>query len=473
MTNTQHKIGAFTLIMITSALIMTMRNMPMMAATGMQMIFFNLIAAFAFLVPVALVSAELATGWPECGIYVWVKEAFGPRLGFLAVWLQWSQSIFGMTSILSYVAASLAYVINPELASNKYFIFTIILVVYWGATFANLHGTKISGLISTVCVSCGVLLPALVLIILGAFFLIGGNPVQLNTSMTLSNIIPSIHDSRNLIMLVGFIFGCVGIEVSASHARDVRDTHKNYPIAIFSAAALVFILTLLGGMTIAIVVPEKDISLISGVMKTFELLFKHYNLHQFLPVFALLVGLGAAGQVSTWLVGPVKGLLATAQLGDLPPIFQKENKKEIPQNLLFFQATMISLAGIVILIVPNVNTAFLLLTSLAVMLYAIMYIIMFIAAIRLRHTQPNVPRPYRVPGGLPGMWTVSGVGMLTVLACFIIGFIPPGDSSSPGMILFYEFFLIIGILVMVAIPIFIYRFRRPDWKKSAKNIGTK
>ncbi len=469
----QHKIGVFTLIMITSALIMTMRNMPMMAATGMQMIFFNFIAAFAFLIPVALVSAELATGWAECGIYVWVKEAFSPRLGFLAVWLQWSQSIFGMTSILSYVAASLAYVINPALASNKYFIFTIILVVYWGATFANLHGTKISGLISTVCVSFGVLLPTLMLIILGAFFIIEGNPVQLNTSITFSNIIPSIHDSRNLIMLVGFIFGCVGIEVSAAHARDVRDTHKNYPIAIFLTAILVFILTLLGGMTIAVVVPEKDISLLSGVMKTFELLFKHYNMHQFLPVFALLVGLGAAGQVSTWLVGPVKGLLATAQKGDLPPIFQKENKKGIPKNLLFFQATMISLAGIVILIVPDVNTAFLLLTSLAVMLYAIMYIIMFIAAIRLRHTQPNVSRPYKVPGGKPGMWIVSCVGILTVLACFIIGFIPPGDSHSKAMVLFYELFLIIGIFVMIAIPIFIYRFRRPDWKKSTKNIGTK
>ena len=469
MINKQHKIGAFTLIMITSALIMTLRNMPMMASTGLQIIFFNLIAAFAFLVPVALVSAELATGWPECGIYVWVKEAFNPRMGFLAVWLQWSQSIFGMTSILSYVGASLAYVINPALASNKYFIFTIILVVYWGATFANLHGTKISSLISTICVTCGVFLPTLVLIILGAIYFFGGNHIQFDTSLNLSNIIPSIHNSRSLIMLVGFVFGCVGIEVSASHARDVRDTHKNYPIAIFSAAALVFFLTLLGGMTIAMVVPNKDISLVSGVMKTFDILFAKYKLHWLLPIFALLVGLGAAGQVSTWLVGPVKGLLATAQMGDLPPIFQKKNKKGIPQNLLFLQATMISLAGIVILIVPNVNTAFLLLTSLAVMLYAIMYIIMFIAAIRLRHTQPNVKRPYKVPFGLPGMWVVSGVGMLTVLACLIIGFIPPGDSFSSKMILSYELFLIIGILVMIVIPILIYKFRKPDWKKSAKN----
>ena len=469
MTNTKHKIGAFTLMMITCALIMTLRNMPMMAATGMQMIFFNFIAAFAFLVPAALVSAELATGWPKCGVYFWVKEAFDPRMGFLAVWLQWGQSIFGMTSILSYVAASLAYVINPELASNKYFIFTIILVIYWGATFANLHGTKISGLISTICVTSGVFLPTLVLITLGTIYLLGGNTIHLNTSLTLSNILPSVHDSRNLIMLVGFIFGCVGIEVSAAHASEVKDTHKNYPIAIFSAATLVFILTLLGGMTIAIVVPGKDISLISGVMKAFDLLLTQYKLSFLLPVLALLVGLGAAGQVSTWIVGPIKGLLATAQMGDLPLTFQKVNKKGIPRNLLFFQAAMISVTGILIIIAPDINTAFLMLTSLAVMLYAIMYVIMFIAAIRLRHSQPNVPRPYKVPGGTIGMWIVSSIGILTVLSCFIIGFIPPDSFKSHGMILFNEFFLVAGIIVMITIPLLIYRFRRSNWKETGEN----
>jgi amino acid transporter len=76
---TPHRIGVFTLIMITSALFMTLRNFPMMAETGLQMIFFNLITVFAFLIPIALVSAELATGWPHNGVYFWVKEAFGPK----------------------------------------------------------------------------------------------------------------------------------------------------------------------------------------------------------------------------------------------------------------------------------------------------------------------------------------------------------------------------------------------------------
>ena len=61
-------LGIVTLTMMTAALFFTLRNMPMMAATGLQMIFFNIVTVFAFLVPIALVAAELATTWPKNGL---------------------------------------------------------------------------------------------------------------------------------------------------------------------------------------------------------------------------------------------------------------------------------------------------------------------------------------------------------------------------------------------------------------------
>lgn len=56
--------------MITAAFVISVRNLPMMAETGLNMVFYALLAALAFLVPTALVSAELATGWPEQGGYM-------------------------------------------------------------------------------------------------------------------------------------------------------------------------------------------------------------------------------------------------------------------------------------------------------------------------------------------------------------------------------------------------------------------
>ncbi|NQE46402.1 hypothetical protein C5S31_10310 [ANME-1 cluster archaeon GoMg2] len=72
-----HRINVFTLIMITAAFVASVRNRPMMAETGLNMIFCALIAALLFLISTALVSAELATGWSQQGgVYVWVKEDF-------------------------------------------------------------------------------------------------------------------------------------------------------------------------------------------------------------------------------------------------------------------------------------------------------------------------------------------------------------------------------------------------------------
>ncbi len=457
--------GMLTLVLVTSALFLTLRNLPSMADTGLKMVFFNGIAAFAFLIPVALVSAELATGWPKNGVYHWVSAAYGPRYGFLASWLQWAQSMFGMTSILAYVGASFAYVINPNLADDQTFVFGTVLVVYWVGTFANMKGTRLSGLISSVCVSAGVLFPIVALVVLGIVYVFTDGHVYLEKSSGVSSWIPDPEDKLAVLMFLNVVFGYVGVEVSASHAREVKDVHRTYPLAIFIAAVIGFSLTLAGAFVVAIVLPVKDINVVSGAVQAFEALGKHFGLGWLLPVAAVLVAVGAAGQVSTWIFGPVKGLLATAQMGDLPPWFQKTNKVGAPRNLMIGQACTLSVISLTILISPDLNTAFMVLTTIAVLLYSIMYCVMFSAAIRLRYKEPNVHRPYRVPGGNVGMWIVSGVGLITLAACFFIAFIPPPGLSmmSPAAYIC----MLLGIAVAIgAIPIVVFRLRRPAWQQT-------
>ncbi|AOU99537.1 amino acid transporter [Acidihalobacter yilgarnensis] len=451
---------------MTAALFLTLRNMPMMAATGLQMVFFNAVTVFAFLIPIALVSAELATTWPRNGVFHWVEEAFGTRWGFVAVWLQWVQSLFGITSILSYVAASLAWAIDPKLASDRYFIVAVILVVYWTATLVNLRGTRASGLISSVCLGAGVLLPSLVLIALATWYVIQGHPLHLNLSSAASNWLPLAHPQQSLVLFLSFIFGVVGIEVSASHAREVRNVRRNYPMAVFAAAVLGFAVTLLGGLAVAAIIPVQQLDLVSGATQALARLLDLAHLPALAPVFALLVAFGAAGQVSTWVVGPIKGLWAAGCAGNLPRPLQAVNAHGVPRNLLVVQSLAMSTVALIFLIVPSVNTAFLLLTSAAVVLYAAMYLMLFAAAIRLRYSEPDAPRPYRVPGGRTwGLWLVAGTGFATTLACLLIGLLPPGsgiaeDAYTPAMLA--------TLTIMLIIPLLLHRWRRPTWTIAAK-----
>jgi len=424
-------LGVVTLTMMTAALFFTLRNMPMMAATGLQMVFFNVVTVFAFLIPIALVAAELATTWPKNGVFHWVEEAYGTAWGFTAVWLQWTQSVFGIASILAYIAATLSYAFAPQLASNRYFIVAVILIVYWIATAANLRGTKASGMISTVCLSSGVLLPSAVLIIMAIIYVIQGHPIHLNLSLTLDNWLPIQNPENHLLFFLSFIFGVAGIEVSAGHAREVKNVRHNYPIAVFSAAILGFVVTLLGGLAVAVVVPVTQLDMVSGAIQAIQHLFTTWHLEELLPIAAILVALGAAGQVSTWILGPIKGIWAASQSGIFPAFLQNSNQYGVPRNLLFLQALFMSAVALLILVMPSVTSAFLFLTSLAVVLYCFMYLLLFSAAIRLRYTQPNIPRPYRIPGGRNwGLWLVAGIGFATSLACLFIGMIPPAHIAE-------------------------------------------
>ena len=83
-------IGPGGIALITVAAIFTLRSLPSLAEYGWGSVAFYLLGAVFFFIPLAFVAAELATGWPKAGgMYAWVKQAFGPQTGFLAVWFDW------------------------------------------------------------------------------------------------------------------------------------------------------------------------------------------------------------------------------------------------------------------------------------------------------------------------------------------------------------------------------------------------
>ena len=449
--------------MITSAFIVSVRNLPMMAETGMSMIFFALIACLGFLIPASLVSAELATGWPiRGGVYVWVKEAFGDRYGFLAIWLQWIQNVVWYPTILSFIGATFAFIFNPAMAENKIYLLIVILTVYWVTTYANFHGMKISGHISTICLVAGVLLPAILIISLGVTYLVEGNPLQIDASFTTNNLLPNMSNIRSIALLSGFIYAALGIEMSAVHAEEVHNPERNYPIAIFMAAALLLIVNIFGSLSIAIVISQKEISLVAGLMQAFNIFLDNFAISWLLPIISLLVVIGAIGQISTCIIGPSKGIFTAAKEGYLPHFIQRVNKKGIPTHLLLVQASIVTALSLIFLYMPTVSDSYWILMNLTGLLYLMMYLLMFTAAIRLRQIKPNVHRDYKIPGGNVGMYLIAGIGLITVVCIFFIGFFPPSQFAIENIV-FYEVFLVSGVVIMLVIPLLIHHLRKPSW----------
>lgn len=448
--STTKVLSVFMLTMINIAAICSLRNLPLAATYGFSIIFVYILGALLFLIPSALVSAELATAFHETGgIFLWVEAAFGPKIGFLAIWMQFVENMIWFPALLSFAAATISYLINPDLVQNKYYMVFTILVIFWLGTYVNLKGMKVSGWISTIGAILGTLIPGIFIICLAIIWWSMKKPLQIQ--MSIDTFLPHL-DLGHLVFIAGILFSFAGMEMSAVHAREVQHPNKNFPKAIFISAAIIVSIFTLGSLAVAFVIPNNDISLVSSVMAAFSTFFTAFNIPSFTYILAFLVAIGTLAQVNTWLIGPVKGIYATAEHKILPPFLDKTNKKGVPYVVVLLQAVVVSCLLMLFFILPDVNSVYWLLSTLAVQLYLVMYLLLFASGIYLRFKRPDLKRPYKVFGDRKiGICIVGSVGFLTSLVVFFLGFIPPTLVGTAGAV-FHISFLVIGVLLVGSVP---------------------
>ncbi len=451
-------LSVFSLIMINVIAVDSLRTLPMSAEYGFTLVFYYLAAGLIFFIPTALVAAELATGWPETGgIYIWVREAFGERFSFVIVWLQWFYNLCWYPTILSLVAATLAYVINPHLVDNVYYMLIVVFSVFWGATAVNCFGMRAAGIMSNFAALVGTLIPMIFIIVLGIVWIALGKPIQID--FTIPTFFPKITHINTLVLLTAMLYGLVGTEMSAVHAQEVKNPSRDYPRALFFSTIIILSTLIFASLAIAIVVPLKQMGILTGLLQAFQAFFVAFHMKWMMPVVAILIICGSIGGVGAWIIGPTKCLLVASRDGTLPDIFSKVNKHQAPYVLLVAQGIIFTVLCSVFLFMPTVNSSFWVLTDVAAQLSLIVYIGMFMSAICLRYRHPNVKRAFTVPGGKLGMWIVCSLGLLSCVFAIAIGFLPP-DQVQVGGLIRYEVILVMGMFVGCLVPLIIYSVRK-------------
>lgn len=453
-------LSVFSLVMINVIAVDSLRSLSISAEYGFSLVCFYIIGAVMFFVPIALVAAELATGWPKVGgLYVWVREAFGQRWGLVAIWLQWIYNVVWYPAILSFIAGTLAYLIDPQLANNKGYVLAVVLISFWTATLVNCFGMKVSAFISMLGAVIGTILPMIFIMGLGGVWLLKGNPSHVDFSW--ASFWPDVSSINQLAYFVAVLFGLLGMEMSAVHAEDVKNPQRDYPRALLYSGIIILATLMFASLAIAIVIPQPEISLVTGFIDAYQIFFARFGLMWMTPVIAVLIILGGLSCVSAWIIGPTKGLLAAAEDGCLPHLFRFTTEEGVPIFLLIIQGLIFSVLCAVFILMPNVNSAYWILTALTAQLAMLGYLFMFAASIKLRYKCPDVKRSYRVPGGKVGIWIVGVAGMITCIFAIGVGFFPPPDMGIDGSYV-YEATLITGILIFCAMPLILYRVEKGE-----------
>ncbi len=469
-------IGTLTFFGMTVALVATVRNVPDLAATGWVMFFYMFVATFLFALPLTLMSGEFAGMFPKAGgPELWVTNSLGERWGFMASWLLWVQMFPGMVMVAAAIAPLMATTLGrPDLASSSGFTLVCILVTYWAVSLLNLRFdmARVGGRIG---VALGVYLPVIVMFLLGlaAFIKVGlrsngylGGDVNPHSAFRVGGVGRALtpftpETASTLALFAGVVFIYIGIEMSSVYIPRLANPVKTYLKGIFLALGFMFLFNVVLAFLTANVVPAGKMDL-NNIAQAPVIFLEILGLPTWIgQVFALLVLIGIVVQLSAWVTGPSKTITSSARRGLYPPglRFWKTNKFDVAPTVVLTQATLISVFALVFLLVPSVNTAFLMLVTSTTFLYIIVYVLMSIGVLRLRSTQPDHPRPFRM-GGKPLAWAVVAVFLVTAVLSSAATLWFQGAVGAG--------FISVIVFVLTVIPLLIYRVHKPAWKEGVE-----
>jgi len=462
------RLSVMTLAVMNITAVVSLRGLATEAIYGLASAFYYLFAAVVFLIPTAMVAAELAAMFAnkQGGVFRWVGEAFGAKAGFLAIWLQWIQSTIWYPTVLTFGAVSIAFIgFNPTadaaLASNRLFTLVVVLAIYWIATFISLRGLDWVGKVSKWGGIIGTIIPAALLILLAVVYLATGGHNNLNMQ---ESFFPDMSNFNNIVLASSIFLFYAGMEMMGIHVMEVDNPKRNYPRAIIIGSLVTVLIFILGTFSLGIIVPAKDISLTQTLLIGFDNYFHYLKMSWMGPIVAIALVFGVLAGVLTWVSGPSKGIFAVGRAGYLPPFFQKTNSRGVQRNILLIQGVIVTILGMLFVVMPSVQSFYQILSQLTVLLYLIMYMLMFAAAITLRYKYPKLERPFRLGAkGNALMWLLGGMGFCGSLLAFVLSFIPPSQISVGSTGVWYGV-LIVGAIIFVGIPFIIYAMRKPSWR---------
>ena len=460
------ELGIFSVAMVSTAAVFSVRNLPSMAVEGWPLIFWYVLGTVLFLVPLALTAAELASTWPrDGGVYDWVAEAFGERTGFMSVWSIVVLNLPWYPTVLAFVAVSLAYGFDPALQDNRIFVAFVMIAIFWALTFVSLRGPVAAARFTAFGTLFGSLLPAAVLILAGIAWIAAGKHVALPPP-TFARLLPA-WDVARIPFVSSLLLAFAGLEVSGYYALAVRNPQRDYPKAMLLALLAIAGLSIFATLAIALAIPADRISLSGGVVQTFAAIFGAFGIGWAAPVLAVLTALGAIALMCAWLVGPLLSLSAAARHGQLPPVFRKLSAHQVPAAIILWQGAVVTIVAAAFALVPSVNQAYWILTAAVTALLAFYYLPIFAAVIRLRYTQPDAARPFRIPGGKAGVWIVAGTGFAATTFAVLVALQRPGTVTAVSDGVYVAGLIALALVWMVPWLVFVV-IRRAAWLTSAR-----
>lgn len=372
------------------------------AGPGLTLILLLLLPVF-WALPMALVASELGSAIPENGgFYVWTRRGLGKFWGFQAGWW-WSLAILVDTSL--YIVLSATYLQNQiGFSDTVYYLMCWSIIIVF--TVINILGIKVVAIGSTLFAIL-IISPILVLAAIGLA------NWQFNPLTPVSPPGTQLLGSDGA-LVVGLSIGMwmySGYESMSTIAGEIENPQRLIPRALMLALPFVALMYLLPtAASIAAFGQWELFSVDSGDGKV-----SFVDIGRALGGTALghallaSVVLGNLALYLDYMASGARPLQALASDGLLPAALTRVNSR--------YQTPVLALLLIAMVNAVLVIGPFQSLVIIDVLLTVSAYTLIFLAAVRLRYVEPDLERPFKIPGGN------TALALLVLPPLSLIGFI--------------------------------------------------
>ena len=448
------KFRLFDAILGTVCLTVVCESVMPTAAIGNQQYFWWIFLLIAFCLPYGMITAELGTSYPKNeNMYDWVKRAFGPKWAGRVAWNYWVNFPLWIASLAVAVTDIIAGIFDIELSVMALLILQLVYV--WFVTFLS---TKRIGENKYV-VNLGTFFKIFILLGIGALgiYCVVKTGQSANPITSARDLFPSM-DLASWSFISIILFNFMGFEVVGTWDEDMDNPKRDIPKALIFGGLLMAIFYILPatGFNIALspdVVAEMDpenvvevlLTLFGTVGITGAVLKSVVALSGFMLIYTFIAN------IASWSYGVNEVAAYAAEDGGMPKAFAVKNSENVPVRAAIINgvvATLIVVGGIVAnLINEDFGAGFSLFFKLSWITLLIGYAPMFLAFLKLRRTDPDTKRVYRVPGGptltklmawVPFIILIAGV-LFTLFGDFTMDYISGCYPLYAGVIISFIF----------------------------------
>ena len=446
-------ISMFALVMLITGAVDGVRNLPSIALFGTNLIFFFGVGALLFLIPTVLVSSEFCKQTQkEGGIYPWTKLILGKKIGLLAVWLQWINTMAWFPTCLTAIVGTVTYVVHPSWGTHPWYLVLVSLLIFWTMTWLSLKGVHQSAKIASLATTIGMVIPMCLIIGLCLLWIILGKPLALHIHTT--DLIPAFNHLDSWNSLTAVITSFLGMELATVHVNKIKNAQQIFPKALMFSVGIIILTMGFGSLGVALVIPQNAIQLVSGTIQAFDVIFSAFHLSWLGPVLAVMLVFGSLGAMINWLISPANGLLQAAKDGYLPKFFAQENEHGSPKNMLIAQGIAVTVISSFFFLLPSINGSYWFLMDLSTELYVLMYVLMFIAAFVFFLKSKKI---LLIPGQKLGAMFVAFLGLTGCVITVVVGFFPPSGVEVGGALHYVSLFGF-GLVLMISPVLLLYGY---------------